>query len=40
MVVIVLGFNMNYLKLFSVIVFGICLMIFVLKMKILKGVCL
>ncbi|HGD5643358.1 TPA: ABC transporter permease [Streptococcus agalactiae] len=36
--VIALGFNTNYLKLFSAIVLGICLMIPVLKTKILKGV--
>ncbi|HFH9203218.1 TPA: ABC transporter permease [Streptococcus agalactiae] len=36
--VIALGFNTNYLKLFSVIVLGICLMVPVLKTKILKGV--
>ncbi|HGD2401799.1 TPA: ABC transporter permease [Streptococcus agalactiae] len=36
--VIALGFNMNYLKLFSAIVLGICLMVPVLKTKILKGV--
>ncbi|HFE9384949.1 TPA: ABC transporter permease [Streptococcus agalactiae] len=36
--VIALGFNTNYLKLFSAIVFGICLMVPVLKTKILKGV--
>ncbi|HGD0613798.1 TPA: ABC transporter permease [Streptococcus agalactiae] len=36
--VISLGFNTNYLKLFSAIVLGICLMIPVLKTKILKGV--
>lgn len=36
--VIALGFNTNYLKLFSAIVLGICLMVPVLKMKILKGV--
>ncbi|HEM9603385.1 TPA: ABC transporter permease [Streptococcus agalactiae] len=36
--VIVLGFNTNYLKLFSAIVLGICLMVPVLKTKILKGV--
>ncbi|HGD1629678.1 TPA: ABC transporter permease [Streptococcus agalactiae] len=38
--VIALGFNTNYLKLFSAIVLGICLMVPVLKTKILKGVCL
>ena len=37
-VVIALGFNTNYLKLFSEIVLGICLMVPVLKTKILKGV--
>ncbi|CZT39470.1 ABC transporter permease [Streptococcus agalactiae] len=37
-VVIALGFNTNYLKLFSAIVLGICLMVPVLKTKILKGV--
>ncbi|HGI4885790.1 TPA: ABC transporter permease [Streptococcus agalactiae] len=36
--VIALGFNTNYLKLFSAIVLGICLMVPVLKPKILKGV--
>ncbi|WP_270981736.1 ABC transporter permease [Streptococcus agalactiae] len=36
--VIALGFNTNYLKLFSTIVLGICLMVPVLKTKILKGV--
>ncbi|HGD3218104.1 TPA: ABC transporter permease [Streptococcus agalactiae] len=36
--VIALGFNTNYLKLFSAIVLGICLMVPVLKTKILKGV--
>lgn len=36
--VIALGFNTNYLKLFSAIVLGICLMVSVLKTKILKGV--
>ncbi|HEO0010747.1 TPA: ABC transporter permease [Streptococcus agalactiae] len=36
--VIALGFNTNYLKLFSAIVLGICLMVPVLKAKILKGV--
>ncbi|HEO7272972.1 TPA: ABC transporter permease [Streptococcus agalactiae] len=36
--VIALGFNTNYLKLFSAIVLGICLMVLVLKTKILKGV--
>lgn len=36
--VITLGFNTNYLKLFSAIVLGICLMVPVLKTKILKGV--
>ncbi|HEO2249892.1 TPA: ABC transporter permease [Streptococcus agalactiae] len=36
--VIALGFNTNYLKLFSAIVLGICLMFPVLKTKILKGV--
>ncbi|HEN9195379.1 TPA: ABC transporter permease [Streptococcus agalactiae] len=36
--VIALGFNTNYLKLFSAIVHGICLMVPVLKTKILKGV--
>lgn len=36
--VIALGFNTNYLKLFSAIVLGICLMLPVLKTKILKGV--
>ncbi|HFZ6609882.1 TPA: ABC transporter permease [Streptococcus agalactiae] len=36
--VIDLGFNTNYLKLFSAIVLGICLMVPVLKTKILKGV--
>ncbi|MFH5654572.1 ABC transporter permease [Streptococcus agalactiae] len=36
--VIALGFNTNYLKLFSSIVLGICLMVPVLKTKILKGV--
>lgn len=36
--VIALGFNTNYLKLFSEIVLGICLMVPVLKTKILKGV--
>ncbi|HEN6214751.1 TPA: ABC transporter permease [Streptococcus agalactiae] len=34
--VIALGFNTNYLKLFSAIVLGICLMVPVLKTKILK----
>ncbi|HGD6524158.1 TPA: ABC transporter permease [Streptococcus agalactiae] len=38
MAVIALGFNTNYLKLFSAIVLGICLMVPVLKTKILKGV--
>ncbi|HFU7311139.1 TPA: ABC transporter permease [Streptococcus agalactiae] len=36
--VIALEFNTNYLKLFSAIVLGICLMVPVLKTKILKGV--
>ena len=36
--VIALGFNTNYLKLFSAIVLGMCLMVPVLKTKILKGV--
>lgn len=36
--VIALGFNTNYLKSFSAIVLGICLMVPVLKTKILKGV--
>ncbi|CFR09440.1 ABC transporter permease [Streptococcus agalactiae] len=36
--VIALGFNTNYLKLFSAIVLGICLMVPVLKTKILKGI--
>ncbi|HHR8872228.1 TPA: ABC transporter permease [Streptococcus agalactiae] len=36
--VIALGFNTNYLKLFSAIMLGICLMVPVLKTKILKGV--
>ncbi|HHQ6397766.1 TPA: ABC transporter permease [Streptococcus agalactiae] len=36
--VIALGFNTNYLRLFSAIVLGICLMVPVLKTKILKGV--
>lgn len=36
--VIALGFNTNYLKLFSAIVLGIYLMVPVLKTKILKGV--
>lgn len=36
--VIALGFNTNYLKLFSAIVLGICLMVPVLKTNILKGV--
>ncbi|HGD0313251.1 TPA: ABC transporter permease [Streptococcus agalactiae] len=36
--VIALGFNTNYLKLFSAIVLGICLMVPILKTKILKGV--
>lgn len=36
--VIALGFNTNYLKLFSAIVLGICLMVPVLKTKILKRV--
>ncbi|HEN0364938.1 TPA: ABC transporter permease [Streptococcus agalactiae] len=36
--VIALGFNTNYLKLLSAIVLGICLMVPVLKTKILKGV--
>lgn len=36
--VIALGFNTNCLKLFSAIVLGICLMVPVLKTKILKGV--
>lgn len=36
--VIALGFNTNYQKLFSAIVLGICLMVPVLKTKILKGV--
>lgn len=36
--VIALGFNTNYLKLFSAIVLGICLMVPVLKTKILEGV--
>ncbi|HEO7342325.1 TPA: ABC transporter permease [Streptococcus agalactiae] len=36
--VIALGFNTNYIKLFSAIVLGICLMVPVLKTKILKGV--
>ncbi|HFH8941494.1 ABC transporter permease [Streptococcus agalactiae] len=36
--VIALGFNTNYLKLFSAMVLGICLMVPVLKTKILKGV--
>ncbi|HGC8811240.1 TPA: ABC transporter permease [Streptococcus agalactiae] len=36
--VIALGFNTNYLKLFSAIVLEICLMVPVLKTKILKGV--
>ncbi|HEN4304112.1 TPA: ABC transporter permease [Streptococcus agalactiae] len=36
--VIALGFNTNYLKLFSAIVLGICLMVPVLKTKSLKGV--
>ncbi|HEO2256275.1 TPA: ABC transporter permease [Streptococcus agalactiae] len=36
--VIALGFNTNYLKLFSAIVLGICLMVPVLKTKIFKGV--
>ena len=35
--VIALGFNTNYLKLFSAIVLAICLMVPVLKQKILKG---
>lgn len=38
--VIALGFNTNYLKLFSAIVLAICLMIPVLKQKIFKGVTL
>ncbi|MBF7094044.1 ABC transporter permease [Streptococcus sp. HF-1907] len=36
--VIALGFNTNYLKLFSAIVLAICLMVPVLKEKIFKGV--
>ncbi|KHD45141.1 ABC transporter permease [Streptococcus hongkongensis] len=36
--VIVLGFNTNYLKLFSAIVLAICLMVPVIRQKILKGV--
>lgn len=39
-VVIALGFNTNYLKLFSAIVLAICLMVPVLKQKIFKGVTL
>ena len=35
--VIALGFNTNYLKLFSAIVLAICLMVPVLKQKIFKG---
>lgn len=38
--VIALGFNTNYLKLFSAIVLAICLMVPVLKQKIFKGVTL
>lgn len=38
--VITLGFNTNYLKLFSAIVLALCLMVPVLKKKVLKGVSL
>lgn len=38
--VIALGFNTNYLKLFSAIVLAICLMVPVLKKKVFKGVIL
>ena len=38
--VIALGFNTNYLKLFSALVLAICLMVPVLKKKVFKGVCL
>ena len=38
--VITLGFNTNYLKLFSALVLAICLMVPVLKKKVFKGVCL
>ena len=38
--VIALGFNTNYLKLFSALVLAICLMVPVFKKKIFKGVCL
>ena len=38
--VITLGFNTNYLKLFSALVLAICLMVPVFKKKVFKGVCL
>ena len=38
--VIALGFNTNYLKLFSALVLAICLMVPVLKKKVFKGVTL
>ena len=38
--VIALGFNTNYLKLFSALVLAICLMVPVFKKKVFKGVCL
>lgn len=38
--VIALGFNTNYLKLFSALVLAICLMVPVLKKKVFKGVSL
>ena len=38
--VIALGFNTNYLKLFSAIILAICLMVLVLKYKFFKGVTL
>ena len=38
--VIALGFNTNYLKLFSALVLAICLMVAVLKKKVFKGVSL
>ena len=38
--VITLGFNTNYLKLFSALVLALCLMVPVLKKKVFKGVTL
>ncbi|MWV53031.1 ABC transporter permease, partial [Streptococcus uberis] len=38
MLVIALGFNTNYLKLFSAIVLALCLMVPVLRQRFFKGI--